>query len=65
MVVVRDEAYYRRVKALDPTHFAQCMNYLKGTGKKVCLLINFGSSKIEIKRIINSNELPLANQAIC
>jgi len=43
----------KAVKALDSSHFAQCMNYLKATGKKVCLLINFGSPKVEIKRIMN------------
>jgi GxxExxY protein len=29
---------------------AQCLNYLKATGKAACLLINFGSAKIDIKR---------------
>jgi GxxExxY protein len=43
----------KAVKSLDPNHFSQCMNYLKASGKKVCLLINFGAQKIEIKRIVN------------
>ncbi len=43
----------KAVKALDSVHMAQCMNYLKATGKQVCLLINFGSPRIEVKRIIN------------
>ncbi|MEZ4600797.1 MAG: GxxExxY protein [Syntrophotaleaceae bacterium] len=43
----------KAVKALDASHFAQGMNYLKGTGKKICLLINFGSEKVEIRRIVN------------
>lgn len=29
------------------------MNYLKATGLKVCLLINFGKPKVEIKRVVN------------
>lgn len=29
---------------------AQCLNYLKATGKPVCLLINFGKARIDIKR---------------
>jgi GxxExxY protein len=29
---------------------AQCLNYLKATGKPLCLLINFGKPKVEIKR---------------
>ena len=37
---------------LDNIHMAQCMNYLKATGMKICLLINFGKPKIQIKRII-------------
>ncbi|MGH7783167.1 MAG: GxxExxY protein, partial [Candidatus Binatia bacterium] len=28
-----------------------CLNYLKATGLRICLLINFGTPKIEIKRI--------------
>jgi len=31
-------------------HAAQCLNYLKATGLPVCLLINFGKGKIEIRR---------------
>ena len=41
------------VKHLEKVHWAQCLNYLKGTGLRLCLLINFGSPKVEIKRIIN------------
>jgi GxxExxY protein len=40
------------VKALDEIHMAQCMNYLKATGLKKCLLLNFGRPRIEIKRIL-------------
>ena len=43
----------KAVKDLDEIHFAQCINYLKGSNLKVCLLINFGKPKIEIKRIVN------------
>ena len=41
----------KAVKALDEIHMAQCLNYLKGTGLRLCLLINFGSSRIQIRRI--------------
>ncbi|MBV5341855.1 MAG: GxxExxY protein [Deltaproteobacteria bacterium] len=44
----------KAVKVLDNIHQAQCMNYLKATGYSVCLLINFGSPKLEVKRIVNS-----------
>ena len=43
----------KAVKSIDPGHFAQCMNYLKATRKKICLLINFGSQKVEVKRYVN------------
>jgi GxxExxY protein len=43
----------KTVKVLDIIHAAQCMNYLKATGLKLCLLINFGNPKVEIKRIIH------------
>ena len=44
----------KAVKAIDDIHRAQCMNYLKATGHTVCLLINFGSPKLEVKRIVNN-----------
>ena len=43
----------KAVRKLDEIHMAQCMNYLRATGVRVCLLINFGSPKVEIKRIIH------------
>ncbi len=42
----------KAVKMLDDTHSAQCMNYLKATGFKICLLINFGKPRVDIKRIV-------------
>lgn len=36
----------KAVKALDEMHLAQCLNYLKATNLGVCLLINFGNSKV-------------------
>lgn len=44
----------KAVKNLDDIHLAQCLNYLKATGLHVCLLINFGKSKVEVKRIVNN-----------
>jgi len=43
----------KAVKNIDEIHLAQCMNYLKATRLKVCLLINFGTKRVQIKRIIN------------
>src|SRR6476646_1048210 len=38
-------------KAVD-VHLAQCLNYLKATGLHLCLLLNFGKPRLEIKRIV-------------
>ena len=43
----------KAVKALDDIHLAQCINYLKATNLTLCLLINFGNPKIEVKRLRN------------
>ena len=39
-------------KDLDDVHLAQCLNYLKATGQRVCLLMNFGKPKIQIRRLM-------------
>ncbi|MBM4300545.1 MAG: GxxExxY protein [Deltaproteobacteria bacterium] len=44
----------KTTKALDDIHMAQCLNYLKATDLSVCLLINFGKPKAEIRRIVNN-----------
>ncbi|MBI1917438.1 MAG: GxxExxY protein [Planctomycetes bacterium] len=31
-------------------HTAQCLNYLTATGKVLCLLLNFGRPRVQIKR---------------
>lgn len=43
----------KAVTALDKVHYAQCMNYLKASHLSVCLLINFGNPRLEVKRIVN------------
>ena len=37
-------------KAIDEIHLAQCLNHLKATGLHLCLLLNFGTPRLEIKR---------------
>jgi GxxExxY protein len=44
----------KAAKALDEVHMSQCLNYLKATGLCVCLLVNFGKPKTEIRRIVNN-----------
>lgn len=41
----------KAAKALDDIFSAICINYLKASKLKRCLLINFGRPKIEIRRI--------------
>jgi len=40
------------VRNIDEIHLAQCLNYLKATGMKTCLLINFSKTRVEVIRII-------------
>ena len=44
----------KAVKELDSIHLAQCMNYLKATGLRLCLLMNFGKPKLEVRRVVNN-----------
>ena len=41
----------KAVKELDDIHSAQCINYLRATGFPVCLLLNFGTPRLQIKRL--------------
>jgi GxxExxY protein len=50
LVVVEAKA----VRAFDDVHLAQCLNYLKATNLSICLLLNFGSPRVDVKRIVNS-----------
>ncbi|MGH6934342.1 MAG: GxxExxY protein [Dongiaceae bacterium] len=53
-LLVADEVLVelKAVRSLDDLHVSQCMNYLKATGLKVCLLLNFGKTRIEVKRTV-------------
>jgi len=43
----------KAVRAFDDVHRAQCLNYLKASGLHVCLLMNFGTPRLDIQRIVN------------
>lgn len=43
----------KAVKQFDDIHMAQCINYLRATNLSICLLLNFGKPRVEIKRIKN------------
>ena len=40
------------VERLANEHMAQCLNYLRASGRTICLLINFQKPKVEWKRIV-------------
>jgi GxxExxY protein len=40
-------------REFDPEDYMQALAYLKASGHKVGLLINFGQKKIEVKRLVN------------
>lgn len=42
----------KAIKALDPVHVAQGLNYLRATGLPLCLLLNFGASRLQIRRLV-------------
>jgi GxxExxY protein len=54
-ILVEDEILVelKTVKEFDDIHLAQCLNYLRITGLKLCLLINFSKPRVQIKRIVN------------
>lgn len=39
-------------EALKDVHRAQCVNYLKATGFRMCLLLNFGGLRLQIKGLV-------------
>jgi len=44
----------KAIKSIGEREMAQCLNAIKATKLTVCLLINFGNPKVEIKRIVNN-----------
>jgi len=44
----------KTVKCIEDIHLAQTLNYLKATGLKLGLIINFGKPRVEIKRVVNN-----------
>jgi len=43
----------KAVEELSTAHAAQCINYLKASGLALCLLMNFGKTKLGIRRFAN------------
>jgi GxxExxY protein len=54
-MLVEDEILVelKAVRALEDAHLAQCLNYLRATGLRRGLLLNFGTSKVQVKRVVH------------
>lgn len=42
----------KAASAIASSHQAQLLNYIKATGKKVGLLLNFGAKRVDVKRMV-------------
>jgi len=42
----------KAVRAIDNVHRAQCVNCLKASDLRLCLLLNFGRPRLEIHRLV-------------
>jgi GxxExxY protein len=42
----------KAVPVLEEAHRAQCLNYLRASGLKLCLPLNFGTPRVQVKRIV-------------
>ena len=42
---------------LSSEHMAQCLNYLRASGRTLCLLVNFQKPKVEWKRIVHRSPI--------
>ncbi len=47
----------KAVSAITKSHEAQLLNYLKGSGLEVGLLLNFGTSPRVIRKIFHDNHI--------
>ena len=53
-IVVEDSVVIelKTVKAIEPVHRAQLMNYLRASGLKLGVILNFARPKLEFERIV-------------
>ena len=51
------------VERLANEHTAQCLNYLRASGRTLCLLVNFQKPKVEWKRIVHGFRIPESLEA--
>jgi len=51
------------VERLSNEHTAQCLNYLRASGRTLCLLVNFQKPEVEWKRIVDHFQIPESIEA--
>ena len=51
------------VDRLANEHLAQCFNYLRASGRAICLLVNFQRPKVEWKRIVYGCQISEMDEA--
>ena len=44
----------KAARAIDDAHVAQCINFLKACGKSIGLILNFGTPRLQIKRLVHN-----------
>jgi GxxExxY protein len=42
----------KTAKGIDDAHVSQCLNYLKASGLKIGLVLNFGTPQVQVKRLL-------------
>jgi len=42
----------KALPGIDRAHRMQCLNYLRATNHRLCLLLNFGRPRLEVARIV-------------
>ena len=42
----------KSIEKINDAHRAQALNYLKGTGKQLAIILNFGKEKLEYERFV-------------
>jgi GxxExxY protein len=52
-VEIKAHSELQAVRSSAEVHYVQALSYLKASGFKVGLLLNFGASRLQIKRLAN------------
>ncbi|RTY74645.1 GxxExxY protein [Flavobacterium sp. LS1R10] len=46
----------KTVECFNNSHYNQCLNYLKNSGNKLAILVNFNLTSLEYKRIVDTKK---------